>query len=83
FAGGGAEYLVVLNVTIIGSIKTTNVTIDSRAEVHGDGFHDTLSIEAGAIIAGSLTHRHEEDNVSPIMTEDPRSTSIRADDDSV
>jgi cytoskeletal protein CcmA (bactofilin family) len=37
------------------------VNIQSSAHVHGDVFHDTLSIDAGAIIEGSLKQRFEKE----------------------
>lgn len=72
---------VIVKGKIIGSLIANKVTIESTAEVHGDVFHDTLSIEAGAIIEGSLKHRNEEDNVAPIKPEEQNSSSILADDD--
>ncbi|WP_404340698.1 polymer-forming cytoskeletal protein [Pseudoalteromonas mariniglutinosa] len=55
---------VVVKGKIIGSLTASKVVIESTAEMHGDVFHDTLSIEAGAIFEGSLKQRHEEDNVA-------------------
>ena len=72
---------VIVKGKIIGSLIANKVTIESTAEVHGDVFHDTLSIEAGAIIEGSLKHRNEEDDVAPIKPEEQNSSSILADDD--
>lgn len=74
---------VVVKGKIIGSLIANKVIIESTAEVHGDVFHDTLSIEAGAIIEGSLKHRHEEDNIAPIKpeSEEGSPSSILADDD--
>lgn len=37
------------------------MNIQSSAHVHGDVFHDTLSIDAGAIIEGSLKQRFEKE----------------------
>ncbi|MGX1112401.1 cytoskeletal protein CcmA (bactofilin family) [Pseudoalteromonas sp. MBR-15] len=74
---------VVVKGKIIGSLIANKVMIESSAEVHGDVFHDTLSIEAGAMIEGSLKHRHEEDNVAPIKPEasEESTSSLLVDDD--
>ncbi|NIZ06220.1 polymer-forming cytoskeletal protein [Pseudoalteromonas sp. FE4] len=71
---------VTVKGKIFGTLIANQVVIESTAEVHGDVFHDTLSIEAGAIIEGSLKHRHEEDNVAPIKPEET-SSSLLPDDD--
>ena len=73
---------VVIKGKIIGSLIANKVTIESTAQVHGDVFHDTLSIEAGANIEGSLKHRHEEDKIAPIKpsSSDESSPSILPDD---
>jgi len=72
---------VTVKGKIFGTLIANQVVIESTAEVHGDVFHDTLSIEAGAIIEGSLKHRHEEDNVAPIKPEEQTSSSLLPDDD--
>ena len=74
---------VVVKGKIIGSLIANKVMIESSAEVNGDVFHDTLSIEAGAMIEGSLKHRHEEDNVAPIKPEasEESTSSLLVDDD--
>lgn len=71
---------VTVKGKIFGTLIANQVVIESTAEVHGDVFHDTLSIEAGAIIEGSLKHRHEEDNVAPIKPEEQTSSSLLPDD---
>ncbi|MEM7150732.1 MAG: polymer-forming cytoskeletal protein, partial [Pseudomonadota bacterium] len=45
----------------IGSLNASEVKIENNAHVLGDIFHDTLSIEAGAIIEGSLKQRFEKE----------------------
>ena len=72
---------VTVKGKIFGTLIANQVVIESTAEVHGDVFHDTLSIEAGAIIEGNLKHRHEEDNVAPIKPEEKTSSSLLPDDD--
>ena len=41
---------VVVKGKIIGSLNASEVKIENNAHVLGDIFHDTLSIEAGAIL---------------------------------
>ncbi|MDN3487724.1 polymer-forming cytoskeletal protein [Pseudoalteromonas sp. APC 3694] len=52
---------VVVKGKIIGSLNASEVEIENNAHVLGDIFHDTLSIEAGAIIEGSLKQRFEKE----------------------
>ena len=52
---------VIVKGKIIGSLNASEVKIENNAHVHGDIFHDTLSIEAGAIIEGSLKQRFEKE----------------------
>tara|TARA_R110002072_G_scaffold280806_2_gene443221 strand:+ start:115 stop:597 length:483 start_codon:yes stop_codon:yes gene_type:complete len=52
---------VVVKGKIIGSLNANEVKIENNAHVLGDIFHDTLSIEAGAIIEGSLKQRFEKE----------------------
>jgi cytoskeletal protein CcmA (bactofilin family) len=52
---------VVVKGKIIGSLNASEVKIEKNAHVLGDIFHDTLSIEAGAIIEGSLKQRFEKE----------------------
>lgn len=52
---------VVVKGKIIGSLNASEVKIENNAHVLGDIFHDTLSIEAGAIIEGSLKQRFEKE----------------------
>lgn len=51
---------VVIIGKVIGSINAKEVKVQSGAQIHGDIFHDTLTIDAGAIIEGNLKHRFEE-----------------------
>jgi len=52
---------VIVIGKIIGSLNASEVKIENNAHVLGDIFHDTLSIEAGAIIEGSLKQRFEKE----------------------
>jgi cytoskeletal protein CcmA (bactofilin family) len=54
---------VIVKGKIIGSLNASEVTIQRSAHVHGDVFHDTLSIEAGAEIEGNLKQRFEKEEV--------------------
>jgi cytoskeletal protein CcmA (bactofilin family) len=51
-----------------GEITAEQVVIEKTATVHGNVIHDTLSMEAGAIVEGSLTHKHQAASVTPIAT---------------
>nr|WP_306173951.1 polymer-forming cytoskeletal protein [Pseudoalteromonas shioyasakiensis] len=57
---------VIVKGKIIGSLNAGKVTIEQTAEVHGDVYQDTLSIEAGAVIEGNLKQRHEAETVELI-----------------
>ena len=57
---------VIVKGKVIGSINASEVKVQSGAHVHGDVFHDTLSIDAGAIIEGSLKQRFEKEDVDLI-----------------
>ena len=58
---GVVEASSVVKGKIIGSLNASEVKIENNAHVLGDIFHDTLSIEAGAIIEGSLKQRFEKE----------------------
>jgi len=51
------------------SLNASEVNIKNNAHVHGDIFHDTLSIEAGAIIEGNLKQRFEKESLTLINDE--------------
>lgn len=51
-----------------GDITAEQVIIEKTANVHGNVIHDTLSMEAGAVVEGSLTHKHQAASVTPIAT---------------
>lgn len=57
---------VVVKGKIIGTLNASEVKIQNTAHVHGDVLHDTLSIDAGAVIEGSLKQRFEKENVELI-----------------
>ncbi|CCQ09384.1 COG1664: Integral membrane protein CcmA involved in cell shape determination [Pseudoalteromonas luteoviolacea B = ATCC 29581] len=63
---------VEIKGTVEGTISADKVAIEKTANVHGDVIHDTLSMEAGAVVEGSLTHKHQNTNVTPI---EPTKTS--------
>ena len=60
---------VIIRGKIIGSLNASEVNIKNNAHVHGDIFHDTLSIEAGAIIEGNLKQRFEKENLTLVNDE--------------
>jgi cytoskeletal protein CcmA (bactofilin family) len=60
---------VIVKGKIIGSLNASEVNIKNNAHVHGDIFHDTLSIEAGAIIEGNLKQRFEKESLTLINDE--------------
>ena len=60
---------VIVKGKIIGTLNAGEVRIQDSAHVHGDVFHDTLSIDAGAIIEGSLKQRFEKEDVDLIISE--------------
>lgn len=60
---------VIVKGKIIGSLNASEVNIKNNAHVHGDIFHDTLSIEAGAIIEGNLKQRFEKENLTLVNDE--------------
>lgn len=49
---------VVIKGAVKGQIKGRNIRLEKTAKVNGDLFHETLSVEAGAFIEGSLTHKN-------------------------
>jgi cytoskeletal protein CcmA (bactofilin family) len=56
---------VVVKGSVTGQIKGRNVRLEKSSRVKGDIMHESLSVEAGAMVDGSLTHK---DNP---MEEDP------------
>ncbi|TPD62972.1 polymer-forming cytoskeletal protein [Emcibacter nanhaiensis] len=48
---------VIVKGSISGQIKGRNIRLEKSAKVKGDIMHETLSVEAGAFVEGSLTHR--------------------------
>ncbi|MBB1295296.1 polymer-forming cytoskeletal protein [Pseudoalteromonas sp. SR44-5] len=57
---------VIVKGKVIGSLNASKVVIERSAQVHGDVYQDTLSIDAGAIIEGNLKQRHEAETVELI-----------------
>lgn len=75
---------VIVKGKIIGSLNAGKVTIEQTAEVHGDVYQETLSIEAGAVIEGNLKQRHEAETIELISSkneEKPELTSVLNDGD--
>ena len=48
---------VVVKGNLSGQIKGRNIRLEKTAKVKGDIMHETLSVEAGAFVEGSLTHK--------------------------
>jgi cytoskeletal protein CcmA (bactofilin family) len=69
---------VIVKGKIIGSINAEEVKVQSGAHVHGDVFHDTLSIDAGAIIEGSLKQRFEKEDVELINEKLKPASEVKA-----
>jgi len=63
---------VIVKGSVTGQIKGRNIRLEKTAKVKGDLFHETLSIEAGAFIEGSLTHKNnapQDKSVQPSAPE--------------
>ncbi|MDG1437595.1 MAG: polymer-forming cytoskeletal protein [Emcibacteraceae bacterium] len=56
---------VIVKGTVQGSIKGRSVRLEKTAKLTGDICHQTLSIEAGAFIEGSLSHQGAKPIVEP------------------
>ena len=69
---------VIVKGKIIGSLNASEVKIQSSAHVHGDVFHDTLSIDAGAIIEGSLKQRFEKEEPELISNDSKPTKEVKA-----
>lgn len=69
---------VVVKGKIIGSLNASEVKIQSSAHVHGDVFHDSLSIDAGAIIEGNLKHRFEKEDAELISQSLKPASEVKA-----
>ena len=50
---------VIIKGTVTGSIKAHKVILEKTAEVHGNIQHEVISIEAGAVIEGTINHMSE------------------------
>lgn len=48
---------VIIRGTVDGEIRGKSVRLDKSAQVTGDIYHTTLSIEAGATVSGHFMHR--------------------------
>ncbi|GAA59408.1 hypothetical protein P20652_1271 [Pseudoalteromonas sp. BSi20652] len=69
---------VIVKGKVIGSINAGEVKVKNGAHVHGDVFHDTLSIDAGAIIEGSLKQRFEKDDAELINEKLKPTSEVKA-----
>lgn len=57
---------VIVKGAVNGQIKGRNVRLEKTARVKGDLFHETLSVEAGAFIEGTLSHKsHDQAALTP------------------
>ncbi|MBQ4798159.1 polymer-forming cytoskeletal protein [Pseudoalteromonas sp. MMG006] len=68
---------VIVKGKIIGSLNASEVKIQSSAHVHGDVFNDTLSIDAGAIIEGSLKQRFEKEEPELISNDSKPAKEVK------
>ncbi len=70
---------VVVKGQIKGQIKGRNIRLEKTAKVNGDLFHETLSVEAGAFIEGSLTHKNNamQDSAPTLKTAETKPTDIK------
>lgn len=58
---------VIVKGTVKGTIKAKKVVLEQSASVVGDIFHDTISIQEGASIQGSMTQA-----AKPAITNEPK-----------
>jgi cytoskeletal protein CcmA (bactofilin family) len=66
------------SVIVKGKVNASEVKVQSGAHVHGDVFHDTLSIDAGAVIEGSLKQRFEKEEPELISKELKPAKEVKA-----
>lgn len=64
--GNIKAHQILIKGMVDGSIDADQVMLETSAKVHGDILHDTLSIDAGALIEGKLTHKTDVTNITPI-----------------
>ncbi|CAH9059612.1 hypothetical protein PSECIP111951_03077 [Pseudoalteromonas holothuriae] len=64
--GNVKAHRIRIKGTVDGCIDADKVILEQTAKVHGDVTHDTLSIEAGALIEGKLAHKTEVTNITSI-----------------
>lgn len=57
-AGHIAAVEVLVRGTLAGNIEARTVTLSKTARVNGDILHETIAIEAGAMLEGRLTGRN-------------------------
>lgn len=69
---------LIIKGKIVGSLNAGKVSIHSSAHVHGDVFHDSLSIESGAVIEGNLKQRFESDQVGLISNDLKPASEVKA-----
>lgn len=48
---------IIVKGSVTGQIKGRSIRLEKTAKVRGDLSHETLSVEAGAFIEGSLSHK--------------------------
>lgn len=69
---------VVIKGSVTGQIKGRNIRLEKTAKVKGDLFHETLSVEAGAFIEGSLTHKNNATQDKGISSAPAKSVDNKA-----
>lgn len=57
---------IIVKGSVDGQVKGRNIRIEKTAKVKGDLFHETLSVQAGAFIEGTLTHNKEVTQSKPV-----------------
>lgn len=60
---------VILKGKVTGTIKARKVVLEKSAKVHGDIQHEIISIEAGAVIEGSVNSTNKK--VTDISSSEP------------
>jgi len=56
---------VIVKGMVTGQIKGRNIRLEKTAKVKGDLFHEILSIEAGALVEGKLSHKNNAPQEKP------------------
>lgn len=71
---------VTVKGKVEGTITADKVILEKTAQVIGDIFHGTISIEEGATVQGAMKHKApksaEKENVTPIKDQEPTKKSV-------